>query len=229
MTQDPKFPPQPAVSVEQAANEAAERMWRIHPNDLDRMGYVHKSHGGKHDNPRAAYYASEIIDVVKLALAAAPPADGAPAGFVLVPVDDEARTLIGKAADFLDSAAGEGLELGGIDAMGLVTEMHALLVEDSNNCFHEDVRLWLRGKIMPMVPEDAAPKAPTAPIGEVSAPGADGLKSIGHDLAMAAGNLVVATDGQEAIRAERIAVLNALKAWEKTLADRAQGEGEKAS
>lgn len=72
----PKSPPQPAVSVEQAANEAAERMWRIHPNDLDRMGYVHKSHGGKHDNPRAAYYASEIIDVVKLALAAAPPADG---------------------------------------------------------------------------------------------------------------------------------------------------------
>ncbi len=77
----------------------------------------------------------------------------------------------------------------------------------------------------------AAPKAPTAPIGEagLSVPDADGLKSIGHDLAMAAGNLVVATDGQEAIRAERIAVLNALKAWEKAIADRVQGEGEKAS
>ena len=56
------------TDIERLAEEAAERMWRIHPRDLDELGFIHKSKGGKYDNPRAAYYASEIMNVVRAAL-----------------------------------------------------------------------------------------------------------------------------------------------------------------
>lgn len=55
------------IDIERLAEEAALRMWRIHPKELDAKGFLHKSHGGKYDNPRAAYYASEILSVVRAA------------------------------------------------------------------------------------------------------------------------------------------------------------------
>ncbi len=62
--------------VERLANEAAMRMWRIHPNDLDALGFISDRHGGDYENPRAAYYASEIMSVVRAALATTPSAEG---------------------------------------------------------------------------------------------------------------------------------------------------------
>lgn len=55
-------------AVVRLASQAAERMWRIHPNDLDALGFMHTARGGKFKNPRAAYYASEILSVVDAAL-----------------------------------------------------------------------------------------------------------------------------------------------------------------
>jgi hypothetical protein len=68
--------------------------------------------------------------------------------------DAETRGLIQAAANFLDTAAGEGLELDGIDAMTLVEGLHRLLADETtDNCFHEDVSLWLAGKIAHAQPE----------------------------------------------------------------------------
>lgn len=44
--------------------ELAVRLWAVHPRQLDAAGYVHKNHGGKYDNPRAAWYADQIRDFV---------------------------------------------------------------------------------------------------------------------------------------------------------------------
>jgi hypothetical protein len=58
----------PEKSIQKLADEAALRMWSIHPNDLDALGFIHHTKGGEYDNPRAAYYASEIMGVVATAL-----------------------------------------------------------------------------------------------------------------------------------------------------------------
>lgn len=42
----------------------ADKLWRVHPKDLDAAGYTHKSYGGKYDNPRAAWYADQIEALV---------------------------------------------------------------------------------------------------------------------------------------------------------------------
>jgi hypothetical protein len=77
-----------------------------------------------------------------------------------LPIDENAREWIQKAAEFLDAAAGEGLEIeDGGDAMEIVLGLHSLLSEDPNHCFHEDVARWLSGKIRPTAPE--APQAPS--------------------------------------------------------------------
>lgn len=56
-----------AVGVPRDAIEAlADRMWRVHPNELDAGGYVHKNFGGKYDNPRAAWYADQIEALIAL-------------------------------------------------------------------------------------------------------------------------------------------------------------------
>ena len=43
----------------------ADEMWRVHPNELDAAGYIHTSHGGKYENPRAAWYADKIEELMK--------------------------------------------------------------------------------------------------------------------------------------------------------------------
>lgn len=50
-----------------------------------------------------------------------------------------------------------------------------------------------------------------------SSPTEQMLREAGHDLAMAAGALVTATDGMADLREPRAAVLSALKSWERTL------------
>lgn len=61
--------------VERLANEAALRMWSVHPNDLDAKGFISNRYGGQYENPRAAYYASEIMAVVAAATLPTPTED----------------------------------------------------------------------------------------------------------------------------------------------------------
>lgn len=43
----------------------ADEMWRVHPKELDAAGYVHISHGGKYENPRASWYADKIEALIR--------------------------------------------------------------------------------------------------------------------------------------------------------------------
>jgi hypothetical protein len=69
-------------------------------------------------------------------------------------LDQQAKDRIVIAATFLDAAAGEGLSIGDLDAMDVVTELHELLVLDPEHAFHEDVARFLSGKLLGTVPEN---------------------------------------------------------------------------
>jgi len=98
--------------------------------------------------------AFQIIGETPLGLASVPSASAE----TLWGIDKDALALLKKAATFLDSAAGAGLELDEIDAMDLVNGLHELVAFDSSNCFHEDAALFLDGKIAGTVPEGITPE-----------------------------------------------------------------------
>lgn len=49
-----------AMPTDQAIQDLADHMWRVHPRELDEAGYVSKRFGGRYENPRAAWYADQI-------------------------------------------------------------------------------------------------------------------------------------------------------------------------
>jgi len=49
-----------AMPSDQAIQDLADHIWRVHPNEIAEAGYAHVSHGGKYENPRAAWYADQI-------------------------------------------------------------------------------------------------------------------------------------------------------------------------
>lgn len=57
--------PAPATVSRADIEALADKIWRVHPKDLDAAGYIHKRHGGKYDNPRAAWYADQIEALLK--------------------------------------------------------------------------------------------------------------------------------------------------------------------
>lgn len=42
----------------------ALKMWRVSPRKLDDAGYVGTNHGGTYENPRAAWYADQIREMI---------------------------------------------------------------------------------------------------------------------------------------------------------------------
>lgn len=58
-----------AMPSDQAIQDLADHIWRVHPNEIAEAGYAHVSHGGKYENPRAAWYADQIKALCRAALA----------------------------------------------------------------------------------------------------------------------------------------------------------------
>jgi hypothetical protein len=65
----------------------------------------------------------------------------------------EACDALKIAAQFIDSAAGEGIELDGVDAMDIVNDLHGLITVDSPHPFHEDAAAFIEGRIRGTIPE----------------------------------------------------------------------------
>ena len=56
-----------AAPTDTEINDIAYRMWSIHPKEIAEQGYIHVNYGGKHKNPRQAWYADQIKAMIKSA------------------------------------------------------------------------------------------------------------------------------------------------------------------